>query len=407
MRVLHAVKTVDGARWALDQVRELVALGFEVHVVLPAFAGRFMQSWRETGAVLHALPLDLPVKSPWRWPDMLHQIRCLVGQIKPDLIHSHFFGTTVMLRMALGRDHPIPRIFQVPGPLHLEHALFRRWELRTAGPSDLWIASSRYIESLYQTHGVAQDRVFLSYYGNQRPSSSWLEGKLQAKQLQKGQLRQRLGISPHQWVVGNINHIYPPKWYLGQSQGLKRHEDVIDALAQVCHSRDDVTGVLVGSQWGKGTWYQKSLAKRASNAGAGRILMPGHLASEEVSMAWHDFDLAVHVPSSENCGGVVEPLQAGVPVIAARVGGLPEVVFEGLTGQLVSPGNVEALATAISAALNQLDTMRVEAARGAALVTTMFDVARTAKEVADIYQHVSSAAPRPVHFDSTAFVASL
>lgn len=124
-------------------------------------------------------------------------------------------------------------------------------------------------------------------------------------------------------------------------------------------------------------------------------------------MAWHDFDLAVHVPSSENCGGVVEPLQAGVPVIAARVGGLPEVVFEGLTGQLVSPGNVEALATAISAALNQLDTMRVEAARGAALVTTMFDVARTAKEVADIYQHVSSAAPRPVHFDSTAFVASL
>ena len=397
MRVLHVVKTVDGARWAVDQVRELVALGIEVHVVLPVFAGRFLQSWRETGAVLHALPVDLPVKSLWRLPAMGHQIRCLVDQIKPDIIHSHFFGTTVMLRMALGRQHPIPRIFQVPGPLHLEHALFRRWELLTAGPADRWIASSRYIESLYKVYGVAQDRVFLSYYGNQKTSP----------QLKGGHLRERLGISPHQWVVGNINHIYPPKWYLGQSRGLKRHEDVIDALALVCKTRDDVTGVLVGGQWGGGENYQKSLARRAISAGAGRILMPGHLASEEVATAWQDFDLAVHVPSSENCGGVVEPLQAGVPVIAARVGGLPEVVFEGVTGQLVSPGKVEELSTAISVALNQLDTIRESAVRGAALVSSMFDSARTAQEVAGIYGHVSNGSPRPPHFDSQAFVASL
>ena len=402
MRILHAVKTVDGARWALDQVRELVARGFEVHVVLPALSGRFIAAWRETGAVLHAMPVDVPVKCIWRLPEMLQQIRRLVEQVKPDIIHSHFFGTTVMLRMALGRDHPTPRIFQVPGPLHLEHALFRRWEMRTAGPADLWIASSRYIESLYTSHGVAQDRVFLSYYGNQ-----WVSPPLMADKQQQGQWRQRLSIPSNQWVVGNINHIYPPKWYLGQSRGLKRHEDVIDALALVCQTRDDVTGVLVGSQWGGGDGYQKSLARRAASAGAGRILMPGHLASEEVSAAWKDFDLAVHVPSSENCGGVVEPLQAGVPVIAARVGGLPEVVFDGVTGQLVSPGDVEALARAISGALNQLGMMREGAVRGAALVTTMFDVARTAKEVADVYDHVSSGAPRPRHFDSRAFVASL
>lgn len=395
MRVLHLVKTVDGARWAIDQVRELVALGMEVHVVLPVFAGRFMPSWRQTGAVLHALPVDLPIQSLWRLPEMGHQIRCLVDQVKPDIIHSHFFGTTVMLRMALGCDHRIPRIFQVPGPLHLEHALFRRWELWTAGPADRWIASSRYIESLYRACGVAQDRVFLSYYGNQRPSPP----------NQESQLRQRLGISPHQWVVGNINHIYPPKWYLGQTQGLKRHEDVIDALALVCQSRDDVTGVLVGGQWGEGDRYQKSLARRAANAGAGRILMPGHLASEEVASAWQGFDLAVHVPSSENCGGVVEPLQAGVPVIAARVGGLPEVVFEGVTGQLISSGHVRELAAAISKALNHIEVMRESAVRGAALVSTMFDAARTAQEVAGVYRHVSSGAPRPQPFDSLAFLA--
>lgn len=402
MRVLHAVKTVDGARWAIDQVRELVARGIEVHVLLPVLSGRFMSSWRDTGAVLHALSVDLPVKSPGRWPGLLRQVRCLVEQVQPDIIHSHFFGTTVVLRMALGADHPTPRLFQVPGPLHLEHALFRRWELLTAGPGDRWIASSRFIESLYRAHGVAPDRVFLSYYGNRMPRPAKVEGPQRT-----GQLRQRLGISEHQMVVGNINHIYPPKWYLGQTRGLKRHEDVIDALARVCKSRDDVTGVLVGSQWGGGEHYQKHLARRAARAGPGRILMPGHLPSEEVSSAWHDFDLAVHVPSSENCGGVVEPLQAGVPVIAAKVGGLPEVVFEGVTGQLVSPGSVEQLAAAISHALNQLPEMRQSAARGAALVTTMFDAARTAQEVAEIYAHVLSSSTRPSAFDSRAFLTRM
>jgi glycosyltransferase involved in cell wall biosynthesis len=282
----------------------------------------------------------------------------------------------------------------------LEHGLFRRWELQTAGPSDRWISSSRYIESLYLAQGVAHDRIFLSYYGNQMPLPSTVDGALRT-----GQLRKRLGIPAQQLVVGNINHIYPPKWYLGQTRGLKRHEDVIDALALVCKAREDVTGVLVGSQWGGGDLYQKTLMQRAAHAGPGRILMPGHLASEEVSTAWCDFDLAVHVPSSENCGGVVEPLQAGVPVIAARVGGLPEVVFEGVSGRLVSPGNVQELATAISDALQQRDVMRKGAERGAALVRTMFDAARTAQEVAEIYAHVLTGASRPVDFDSSAFVS--
>jgi glycosyltransferase involved in cell wall biosynthesis len=102
---------------------------------------------------------------------------------------------------------------------------------------------------------------------------------------------------------------------------------------------------------------------------------------------------------------VVEPLQAGVPVIAARVGGLPEVVMEGVTGQLVSPGDVNGLAEAISNALKQIDVMRQSAARGAALVSTMFDAARTAQEVAEVYAHVLTGSTRPLAFDSRVFLA--
>lgn len=396
MRILHAVKTVDGARWAVDQVRELVARGYDVHVALPASSGRLLRQWEETGATLHAQPMDLPVAVPWRLTFLLEQVRRLVDRVKPDLIHSHFFGTTLMLRMALGRDHAVPRVFQVPGPLHLEHAFFRRWELSSAGANDSWIASSRHVESLYRAAGIAADRIFLSYYGN----------RLQPPLPRQGRLRENLGIAADSLVVGNINYIYRPKWFLGQTRGLKRHEDVIDALARVCAQRRDVTGLLVGSEWGGGHGYEDRLRRRAA-AGAGRIIMPGHLAPEDVPGAWSDFDLAVHVPSSENCGGVVEPLLAGVPVIAARVGGLPEVVIEGLTGQLVAPGDVAALAAAIEAALDRIEDHRAMAHRGSRLVATMFDVARTAGEVAAIYLCIAGSGPRPQPFDPRAFAESL
>lgn len=397
MRVLHAVKTVDGARWAVDQVRELVTRGFDVHVALPTLSGRFIRQWEETGATLHEQAMDLPITAPWQFTLLREQVRRLVDRVNPDLIHSHFFGTTLVLRMALGRHHPVPRIFQVPGPLHIEHGLFRRWELASAGPNDCWIASSCYIEMLYRVAGIGADRLFLSYYGN----------RLQVPLPRQRHLRAKLSIANESIVVGNINYIYRPKWYLGQTRGLKRHEDVIDALARVCARRRNVTGLLVGSQWGGGHRYEDSLRRRAAAAGAGRIIMPGYLASEDIPGAWSDFDLAVHVPSSENCGGVVEPLLAGVPVIAARVGGLPEVVLDGLTGQLVEPWDVPALADAVEAALDRLDAHNDLARRGSRLVATMFDVTRTAGEVAAIYDCLVEQAPRPPAFDSRAFAAGL
>jgi glycosyltransferase involved in cell wall biosynthesis len=388
MKILHIIKTVDGARWAVDQVQQLVSRGYDVHVVLPVFSGRFIDAWKKTGAVLHVQSMDLPVAKPWELPSLLGKVYHLVNRIAPDIIHSHFFGTTIMLRMALGKDHPVPRLFQVPGPLHMEHTLFRQWDLTTASSSDRWIASSLYVQSLYQKKGVPLDRLFLSYYGNatKKPVS------------RPGFLRKKLGIAPDSIVIGNINHIYKPKWYLGQTKGLKGHEVIIEALANVCEFRKNVTGVLAGSQWGTGHAYEERLRKKAAMAGP--ILMPGHLAPDEVLAAWSEFDLAVHMPTSENCGGVIEPLLAGIPVIAARVGGLPEVVLEGLTGTLVEKGDVAGLTEAIIESIDKIEEQRAWAQRGSQLVSTMFDSSRTAAEIASIYEVIKGKATRLPDFNS-------
>jgi glycosyltransferase involved in cell wall biosynthesis len=141
------------------------------------------------------------------------------------------------------------------------------------------------------------------------------------------------------------------------------------------------------------------MRRRAAKKGKGRIIMVGHLPPDDVHAAWGDFNLAVHVPISENCGGVVEPMLAGVPVIAAKVGGLPEVVMDGFSGLLVLPDDARGLAIAIEKTLDDIEYHGKLAKQGAQLVSLMFDVRRTAREILDIYAHLLLKSPLPEMFD--------
>jgi glycosyltransferase involved in cell wall biosynthesis len=390
MRVLQIVKTSEGAEWAALQTAELVKLGVEVHVALPNLHGRTVGKWKDAGAILHTAETDMHPLHPWAIPAALRNLRGLVESIQPDLIHSHFVSSTILLRLALGTHSPIPRLFQVPGPLHLEHPFWRKLEISTAGPQDSWIASSRCILGHYQAANISPERLYLSYYGTSvHPPSN-----------KAGLLRKRYGIEKHRKIVGNANFIYPPKWYLGQRRGLKAHEDVIDALGMVLRRRSDVTGILIGGSFLKGSWYEKSLRKRAQAAGGDRIIMTGYMPAGEVRQVWPEFDVAVHVPTSENCGGVVEPMLAGVPVIASRVGGLPELVIDGLTGTTVPPRQPAELARQILCALGSGERCAALAGNGRDLVARTFSVERTSAEVLDIYSHVLKLRDeRPVSFD--------
>jgi glycosyltransferase involved in cell wall biosynthesis len=391
MRALHVVKTADGADWAAAQAAELVRLGVEVHVVLPRAEGRAVRKWVAGNAVIHIAATDLPVRCPWSLPAAMRGLRAVVANVRPDVIHSHFFGSTLLLRMALGVRHATPRLFQVPGPLHLEHRLSRTVEVASAGPGDSWIASSRYILAHYRAAGISEERLYLSYHGI--PAGA-------CPATRSGLLRKRYRIPDGMKVVGNANFIYPPKRYLGQRIGLKAHEHVIDALGLVIKQRPDVVGVLIGGAPPEAAWYERRLRERARTVGGGRILMTGYLPVEEIRQMWADFDVAVHVPISENCGGVGEPMLAGVSVIAGKVGGLPEAVIDGVTGSLVPVGQPFELARGILRVLDSPMQYRALAALGQTLMRGMVSTERIAREILGIYGHVlgrESAPPR--HFD--------
>ena len=379
MKVLHIVKTAVGANWAYEQVRVLCSLGIDVVVALPSDTEGLAPKYRQAGATVVRANLDFPAQKPWRIPATLRACRQLVDDVRPDLIHTHHVGPTFITRLALGKKSKIPRVFQVAGPLHLENRFFAWLDIALSGPRDFWIATCEYTAGKYQMYGVAAQKLFLSRIGM---------GTIQVGERKNNKLRRELGIAFDAPVIGMVAHIYAPKFFLGQTRGVKGHEDFIAALALIKKTRPDIRGVIVGGSWEKsGNWYEKRLHTLGKRTCGKSLIFLGHRADlDQVSGI---FDLAVQPSLSEAVAwSVAELLQRNVPVVATNVGGLPDLVQENKTGWLVPPRDPQAIALAVLHALENPNEARRLAAHGRELACSLLDIKKTGREIATIYDGV-------------------
>ncbi len=108
---------------------------------------------------------------------------------------------------------------------------------------------------------------------------------------------------------------------------------------------------------------------------------PGFLAGLDVYVA----------PSrSEGLGlAIIEAMASGLPVVATSAGGIPEVVEDGRTGILVTPGEPAALAQGIVRMLVDPQLAKKMGHAGRARAEEMFDAAVMAEETMKVYRKVS------------------
>jgi glycosyltransferase involved in cell wall biosynthesis len=85
---------------------------------------------------------------------------------------------------------------------------------------------------------------------------------------------------------------------------------------------------------------------------------------------------------------VLEPMAAGVPVIASDVGGVSEIIADGRTGLLVPPGDPSALAAAMSSVLADPDWAEGIGAAARALVTESYSPERHLRLLLSSYERV-------------------
>jgi len=85
---------------------------------------------------------------------------------------------------------------------------------------------------------------------------------------------------------------------------------------------------------------------------------------------------------------VIEAMAFGLPVVATNVGGLPEVVEDGVTGILVPPGDSEALAEGLIRLLSDADLRRRMGRAGQDRVRSEFTVDRIVDQTLAVYESV-------------------
>lgn len=180
----------------------------------------------------------------------------------------------------------------------------------------IFIVNSRAVGQSLLRLGIPRDKVRVVYngvdtrrFGSARPLG----------------LRERFGWGPDTFLVG----------YIGQLSERKGVEDFLDAAECVLRETDGVAFVVIGDAPGN-TRLRDALHERVrANGSDAAIAFAGRI--EAIERAYADLDLVV-VPSRHQepaANVVVEAAAAGVPVIATRSGGIPELLDDGETGVLV------------------------------------------------------------------------
>jgi glycosyltransferase involved in cell wall biosynthesis len=149
----------------------------------------------------------------------------------------------------------------------------------------------------------------------------------------QGELRRRLGASASTLIVGTIGRLVP----------IKGLDIFLDAAAWVLKETErDVLFVIAGDGP-----LRRELEGRRDSLGLGRsCVLLG--ATSDVRGFYADCDIVVM--SSRNEGApivLLESMGAGRPVVATRVGGVPDMVEDGVSALLVPPDDPRSLGRAI------------------------------------------------------------
>jgi glycosyltransferase involved in cell wall biosynthesis len=257
----------------------------------------------------------------------------LIRRERPDILHTHTAKAGTVGRVAAllaGRRRPPIVVHTFHGHVlrgyfgPVRSLVFRLLERWLAGHTTALIAVSPQVrDDLVALHVAPPERFVVIRLGIELGErvAGGQDGRLES--------RRYLGIPPDRFAVG----------WIGRMTAVKRTDDVLVAFKRLRDSGVDAVLCMVGDGPDR-----PQLEQRAHELGIVRdTLFLGY--QEDVAQFYAAFDALVLPSSNEGTPvSAIEALAAGRPVVATRVGGVPDVVEEGEDGFLVEPGATEELA---------------------------------------------------------------
>lgn len=330
---------------------------------LPPEAGEHCLVACEQAAVLDALtnPAIQPCPVPFAGDlnlAFIPRLRRLIRQHTPDLLHLHSRRGDWLSALA-GRLEGVPMIYsrRVDNPPHwLErHAKFPLF--RTI------ITISGGIREVLLDAGVDASRVVCI------PSA--VDTECYAPQAaDRASFRAELGLSAESLTLGMIAQLIPRKG----------HHLLFAALPEVLAQHPSLQVLL----FGQGPLAAELASLIEQNGWQARVRLAGF--RHDLARLIPCLDILVHPALMEGLGvSLLEAAAAGVPVIASRVGGIPEVVQPGRTGELIEPGDSVALRAHLLRLLADADLRQAYGTAGRAWVVQHFSIERMVQGNAAVY----------------------
>jgi glycosyltransferase involved in cell wall biosynthesis len=338
IRILHAVRAPVGGifRHVLDLANGQAARGHEVGIVADSLTGGV----RAEDALAEIAPrLKLGVhrfairREPWPTDAMVWMrfVR-LIGELGPDVLHGHGAKAGAFLRLRPRSQEAIRVYTPHGGSLHfplntVKGALYARLERTLMNSTDLFLFESAFARDTYQrTIGNPRGQVRCVFNG-----------------VTAGEFDPVVTASDATDIV-----------YVGEFRHIKGADLLVDALARLHADGNKLTLTLAGD--GEEMPALKAQVERLGLAEAVRFI--GHVKAR------HGFAQGrlLVVPSRGDSMPyvVIEAGAAGVPMVAAKIGGIPEI-FGAHADALFAAGNVDAIANAIQIALEQPDAAMARA----------------------------------------------
>lgn len=320
-RVLH----VDSERpWRggenqiLLLVRRQRAAGDEPYLAAPRDSAIARRAEGE-GFSVHPVPM----RGTWDLPSVLALAR-LHRALRPHVVHWHA-ARAHALGVIAARIAPVPvRILSRRVDFPVRGSLGSR--LLYADPADRIVAISEGVRAALLRSGVAAGTI--------RVVPSGIDASAFDAPVDRTALRARLGIAPRTILVLNVAALAPHK----------SQTTLLRAAALLRERAPDLRLWIAG----EGPLRAALEAEHAALGLGERVRFLGF--REDVPDLLRAADLFCISSCLEGLGtSILDAMAAGLPVVATRVGGIPEAVTDGETGLLVPPGDPEGLAQAIGA----------------------------------------------------------
>ncbi len=356
----------------------------------------------ENPILTHEVPDLIREVNPARDRKCLRQLKALIEDIQPDIVHTHSSKAGILGRKAgwaVARGHSMGVLHTIHGPpfmpsegglaqrmrIGLKNFMYTLAERHAAKRCHTIISVADAMTEQFLARGIGRAGQYITVRSGME-TRAFLEA---AAGESREAMRREFGIGERDFVIGTVAR-------LAEHKG---HDDVLDAIGDDLRERPAWKLLWVGDGW----WRERLETRVRAMGLEEQVVLTGLVPPERVAALMRAMDVLAHPSAREGLPRTVpQALLSGVLPIAYDVDGTREACIEMETGRLVAAGDVEGLRDAIRWAAKNRDEAQAMVERGREWCSREFDAQVMVDRLDEVYRDALTQAGGERRADSLA-----